>query len=290
MLKSKFTRGSLVFYTKRPMRKTNTSLLNPIFLAGLAVLILNDAWWKWSYHNALTGKLSDFAGLLILPAVLAVLLPKYARVMPLLAGLAFVYWKSPMSTGLIATWNGLGLWPLHRVVDYSDLWALAVLPASRRLIHDQRGSLRPVYAPGLLKALVLVAAVLAFGATSILRLQPPEGDIYIGKSYTIKLPKDSVLQRMTTLGIDWQYDTLASGRDTLSYYQANYLPLSNYDTLLNAKFYLHPKNEKKSELFLINVSLRKGLKVQDWKQLRWLSRYYEELVKEGLIEPLSQAQ
>jgi hypothetical protein len=42
-------------------------LFNWIFLSGLILLALNDHLLKWQYSNWLTGKLSDFVGLLILP-------------------------------------------------------------------------------------------------------------------------------------------------------------------------------------------------------------------------------
>ena len=269
------------------MRKTNTNLpFHPLFLTGLAVLLLNDAYWKWAFSNTLTGKLSDFAGLLIFPIFLAALFPKQGKWMPLFAGLFFIYWKSPLSSGLIEGWNAFIPWKTQRVVDYSDWWALAVLPLSQWVIGGRAavGSFQPGSISAVLKGAVLGAAVLAFSATTLLRWQPPEGDIYIGKSYTIKLPQDSILNRMTALGLDWQLDSMVQVYGTRRYYQVNQLALSNQDTLLNAKFYLYPKSEKKTELFLINVSLRHELKVQDWKKLRWLSRYYEGLVKEGLVE------
>lgn len=41
-------------------------LLNAIFLFALVILIVNDHYWKAVYGNILTGKLSDFAGLILL--------------------------------------------------------------------------------------------------------------------------------------------------------------------------------------------------------------------------------
>ena len=48
-------------------------LLNPIPLAAIAVLLLNDHVLKDAFHNGLTGKLSDFAGLAFFPLVLQAL-------------------------------------------------------------------------------------------------------------------------------------------------------------------------------------------------------------------------
>ena len=45
-------------------------LLHPLAIVALVVLVLNDHWWKEAFGNALTGKLSDFAGLALFPLVL----------------------------------------------------------------------------------------------------------------------------------------------------------------------------------------------------------------------------
>jgi hypothetical protein len=37
-------------------------LFNPLFIIGLPVLLINDHYLKWMFHNWATGKLSDFAG------------------------------------------------------------------------------------------------------------------------------------------------------------------------------------------------------------------------------------
>jgi hypothetical protein len=45
-------------------------LLNPVALAALAVLILNDRFLKTAWPGAVTGKLSDVAGLIVAPLAL----------------------------------------------------------------------------------------------------------------------------------------------------------------------------------------------------------------------------
>jgi hypothetical protein len=46
-------------------------LTHPAVIASLGLLILNDHLLKEQFHNALTGKLSDFAGLLFFPVFVA---------------------------------------------------------------------------------------------------------------------------------------------------------------------------------------------------------------------------
>ena len=43
--------------------KKKDLILNPYFIIGLSVLLLNDFYLKAAYGNFVTGKLSDFAGL-----------------------------------------------------------------------------------------------------------------------------------------------------------------------------------------------------------------------------------
>ena len=45
-----------------PLARRLDALLRPAFLAALGLLVLNDGLLKPLFHNALTGKLSDFAG------------------------------------------------------------------------------------------------------------------------------------------------------------------------------------------------------------------------------------
>ncbi len=45
-------------------------LLHPIPLLALVVLVLNDHRWKHAFHNGITGKLSDVAGMVFFPLLL----------------------------------------------------------------------------------------------------------------------------------------------------------------------------------------------------------------------------
>jgi hypothetical protein len=53
-----------------PRAVPGSILLAPVPLAAVVVLVLNDLVWKYRYGNFLTGKLSDVAGLYLLPLVL----------------------------------------------------------------------------------------------------------------------------------------------------------------------------------------------------------------------------
>ena len=88
-------------------------LLHPLTLASMALLGLNDHWGKEAYPGLLTGKLSDFAGLVFFPLLLELPLellgvggPRHRRLVAvLLTALGFTAVKVlPEAT---AVWNGL---------------------------------------------------------------------------------------------------------------------------------------------------------------------------------------
>lgn len=142
-------------------------LLNPVTLAAAVVLLLNDIWFKHRWPSLTTGKLSDFAGLVVLPVFLvsitelvrsltrrSVTRTEDAWVFPLISGLGFVFVKT---TGLGATayswligsvrWPTLYLEalvggesappirPIITAVDPTDLIALLALVIPACQIH-----------------------------------------------------------------------------------------------------------------------------------------------------------
>lgn len=91
------------------------------------VLALNDALLKSSYPGLVTGKLSDFAGLFLVSAVLG---PR-ATIGGVLA-VAFVLWKSPLAEPVLAWWNAIVPFPLSRTPDLTDLVAMLAIPFGLR--------------------------------------------------------------------------------------------------------------------------------------------------------------
>jgi len=91
---------------------------------------MNDFVLKGSFHNWLTGKLSDLAGLFVFPIFWVAFFPRFRKAIYALTGLFFIAWKSAYSQLLIDAWNRLSLLPVSRVADPTDLLALSVLPIS----------------------------------------------------------------------------------------------------------------------------------------------------------------
>ncbi|HYV94957.1 MAG TPA: tetratricopeptide repeat protein [Chitinophagales bacterium] len=111
--------------------KRNLKILTSFwFITGLTILLLNDFIFKGLYGNWLTGKISDFSGLFIFPIFWTALLPGHKNKIFFLTALLFIFWKSPCSQALIDTWNNFELMNINRTVDYTDLFALLILPVS----------------------------------------------------------------------------------------------------------------------------------------------------------------
>ena len=105
-------------------------IFNYIFLIGLVLLIINDHFLKQAFGNWFTGKLSDFAGLLIFPMFLKYLFSISSRKAIAITAAGFVFWKSPFSQSLIDSFNAVSAMQISRVVDYSDFLAFLIFPLS----------------------------------------------------------------------------------------------------------------------------------------------------------------
>lgn len=179
-------------------------LASPGFLWGLAILVLNDWYLKPVFHNWITGKLSDFAGLFIFPLFWMAFFPTKKHLIGLLTAGLFIFWKMPLSQPLLDAWNTLGVWPLTRTTDPGDLWALAMIPLSVGYASKAGVRVIPRWAP-------LTLAVLAFAATSYMTVEE------FNKPYEINCSESTLRQRMAA-------DSVWRGHE-------QYLTAANPDTL-----------------------------------------------------------
>jgi hypothetical protein len=102
-----------------------------LFLVSIFLLLINDLYLKFEYHNYLTGKLSDFAGLFAFPYFFSCLIPKKTKLIYISSGILFVFWKLELSQPMFDFAHSYGI-GINRTVDYSDLIALLILPISYR--------------------------------------------------------------------------------------------------------------------------------------------------------------
>lgn len=144
-------------------RSCNASLIvDPLALAALVLLVVNDTWLKSAWHNEVSGKLSDVAVCVLLPLFFAELLTPCTR---WIAQLRILDISAVATAGLYATLelsetaalgacdalSRVGPWlaidrPFVMTRDPSDLWALlAIIPAwlwgRRRIVNQQERSL-----------------------------------------------------------------------------------------------------------------------------------------------------
>lgn len=164
-----------------------------MFVVGLVVLLVNDLYLKYEFSNALTGKLSDFAGLFIFPFFFSTLKVKYSRYFFVLTAGLFIYWKAPLSQPFIEWWNAVGV-PINRTVDYTDLVALSILPFSyhyfKLRLERERSFSRS------LTVLCSIVTLFAFCATTLPREQVSY-KIGTSKSFVLDMSKEEFFSSLT---------------------------------------------------------------------------------------------
>ena len=172
------------------MRIREPNFGNPVFLTALSLLILNDWYLKPVFHNQVTGKLSDFAGLLAFPFFLSIVFPSGKKVIHVVTAILFITWKSELVQPFIDLVNHLGI-PIERTLDYSDLWALVCVPISYLIVYGKECyKLKPIT-----NKLTLVVSLMAFVATT---LPPSSYKTYadINKIYSFKFSKRELISRL----------------------------------------------------------------------------------------------
>jgi hypothetical protein len=209
---------SLRFDPLVPLRPTR-ALLHPLWLVGLAVLVLNDHVLKGSgiLPGVITGKLSDLAGLVVAPTLLAALVrvrgPRGWILSHVAVGLVFS--AIQLSATAATLWSGamaaVGFpWVITR--DPTDLLALPALALSAWGSYEAMR--RP--APGSARrAVELVAAgtgLLCCAATSPPPTEPfrepLDTDVYVHNAGT-----ESLVVRMRALSSEIELDCNAVAED-----------------------------------------------------------------------------
>ena len=247
--------------------RNNQKLGQPLFIAAVLLLVLNDWVLKSDYSNWFTGKLSDFAGLFAFPFFLSAFFPTAEKRLYGITLVLFIAWKSPIVQPVIDGLNGIGL-PTHRTIDYSDLIALAVLPFSYHVFQNSKVYMQK---PVLLNIWIIFSA-LVFMATSM-----PKGKMetfyFTDKTYDYNFSKKELVARINTLQLNYVYEinTYGNGkadfdsksnifyfgvkRDTIAVL-LDYEKLKATDTILLRTSFAQISisgNENSSQLKLISV-------------------------------------
>ncbi|WP_128755253.1 hypothetical protein [Aquimarina sediminis] len=125
--------------------------------------MINDLYLKYEYHNYITGKLSDFAGLFAFPYFFSCFFPKKIKAIYILSGVLFVFWKSELSQPFIHLAHSYGI-GMNRTIDSSDFIALLILPISYIYWNWDSKLFEPTK---ILKPMVIGISCFAFIATSL---------------------------------------------------------------------------------------------------------------------------
>ena len=137
-------------------------LHSPLFLVSLGILLLNDWFLKYYFHNWLTGKLSDIAGLAVVFLLAYSFFPKQAKTILVIVTVSFIFWKSPASQDFIELWNQLVPMTISRTIDYTDLLVLPILLLA--LIYAKRR--QPRSTDKVWQYLIIFCSVFAITGTS----------------------------------------------------------------------------------------------------------------------------
>ena len=163
-----------------------------LFLISVILLLLNDFYLKYHFHNYLTGKLSDFVGLFAFPYFISLLFNSKIKPIYILTGFFFLFWKSSSSQFAFDFFNGLGI-GINRVVDYSDYIALLVLPLSYRYRTKNAIGIKKIKV--LPKPLIIGVCSFAFIATTLAG-EIVELNLKSNYEHPIKVQKDSLKLKM----------------------------------------------------------------------------------------------
>jgi hypothetical protein len=189
-------------------------LTRPAFILALVLLVLNDLWLKQTFGNWFTGKLSDFSGLFAFGTFLTACFPRHRKIALFCAAAFFTWWKSPFSGTFIFFCNEqIGL-PIARVVDYTDLAALIVLPLCTLRLKDASSMGNAHRWAG---KLVAIAAFISFCSTSLpyrSLYHYPANHVQYSKVFHSRKTKTEILDALRQKGL-----LLKTGHE--KYFEAN---------------------------------------------------------------------
>lgn len=273
----------------------NYSILkHPIFLTALIVLISNDLIFKSVFHNWITGKLSDLAGLIVASLVFYYFFPKLKTHVIWITALLFIFWKSPFSQEMIYFINELSPFNINRVIDYSDLLAIFILVVPAYIIQYHNGETNKTEIPIrqqylAINVIILLITSFALCSTSMYRYVTPRGDVLIQKSFTFKKSEKDIILQLEEMG----YTVNLISESTNQQYSNNeYYEIQNvilyHDTLSNMTFDLFESSKDKTEMHIIGISFNEYNSIGDWRVLKKLNKRYKKIIKDEFIEKIFQ--
>ncbi|MBK1895132.1 hypothetical protein [Chryseobacterium paridis] len=263
-------------------------LLNYIFLVCLLTLFLNDHFFKHEFSNFLTGKLSDITGIIILPLLLTYIFPKLKTHSVWMSAVLFIFWKSGYSEGAISLYNQYALIPITRVIDYSDLFVLLLLPIPYYIVQKIEGW-RSIKIMRLHPLFVFIPSLFTLMATS----PPPSfsytvsrGNLQCGKcSFRVDYSQEEIVQKLKKNDI--VFDTIFPisekvlnkypffRKDDIHFYKIRRL-IIDQDTLRNLDFAMRSIDDNKTIFYFNGMQVNKD--VSSYKLMRKARKYYRKII------------
>lgn len=249
------------------------------FLIAVAMLVSNDLFFKYEFHNTLTGKLSDIAGLFAFPYFMAVFFPKQAKFIYFATAIMFTIWKSELIQPLLDAAHSMSI-GMNRTVDYTDLLTLAVLPFSYKYFYDQGKYVLDVNRP--FKPIVIAICCFAFVATSLPREM---GEINQKANLKLQLTssREEVVQELALEENGDNYNCIINVPDTKAEVTCTVLLEEGKDGTITIQLDSIKEYEVRGGLFggidQDNVDVVKALTVKEYEQLfltQNINRLYTE--------------
>ncbi len=262
-------------------------LLHPLFLISVAALLLNDFYLKYEFHNWLTGKLSDFAGLFAFSIFFIAFFPANKKIVLFLTASFFLWWKSSLSDPVIFIFNNDFNLPLHRTFDYSDNFALVMVPLAHYLkpISCPRGLIQKM-----VTGLVCIVSLFSFTATSMARRLADDNRVLLGKTIHTRKSENEIVSSLEQEGLntnqipaiyerDWDRGLYVKARDKFGdtafvridsiypelYRKINYGKVYNIpvmyiqeDSIFNLQFIISGEYSRRKEIFLHSFEYRRS--------------------------------
>jgi len=244
-------------------------LLNLVFCFCLLTLLVNDHYLKYAIANSLTGKLSDIAGIIMLPFLLAFAFPKLKQHAVWLAAILFGFWKSPYSQNLIDLYNQYAFIQTSRIIDMTDLYVLLLLPIPYFVIRQMEYSdaIKIKNSHPLFMLLPTVAALMATSPPPSHYYTRTEGNLACYKcNITVNYNQNEIVDKLKNLDIVFDsiepIDTIAIQRvpglknENTHVYHLHQLIIDN-DTLRNLDFTMRTIKTGKTKIYF------NGMQVSD---------------------------
>lgn len=261
-------------------------LSRPLFIFGIALLLLNDFYLKYEYSNSLTGKASDFAGLFVFPYFLSSFQSKRKKAIYFTTLLLFIFWKSTLSQEIIQWLQSIGI-GIDRVVDYTDLVALVVLPFSYKYFKVQLTKEFKVH-----KALTIPLFLISgfsFWATTLPR-EKVDVNVDTNKRFELSMSKSELFNSLTT-GHGYS-DTLAQNLQDSAFYLT--FNINNYRAQVKALSIIKEVDSSKTEVQIDSVlygyitgGLFTGVKKEDIDDFNALNaQEFENYFEREFIAPI----